>query len=88
MFVYTPLQLRQLLYEDLSIPIISPFLSNPIGQNLQPLATIHPTYNPLKTSGILPAITYSQQPKSKSQNHLQNKPSPSIKDKKIHWIKF
>ena len=63
------------------MPLTSPFLSNPPSQYLQPLATIHPDYNPFKTSGILPAITYPLQPKPESQIQPQNKPSPSRKDK-------
>ena len=76
MFVYTPYQSRQTLYKDLSIPLSSPFLSNSTSQNFQPLTTIHPDHNLLKSNGIFPAITYPIQPKTETQSQSQNKPSP------------
>ena len=75
MFVYTPHQSRQSLYKDLSIPLTSPLLSNSTSQNFQPLTTIHPNHNPLKSNGIFPAITYPIQPKIETQSQSQNKPS-------------
>ena len=77
MFVYTPHQSRQSLYKNLSIPLASPFLSNSISQNFQPLTTIHPNHNPLKNSGILLATTFPIQPKIETQNQSQNKSSPN-----------
>ena len=74
-FVYTLHQSRQSLYKDLSIPLTSPFLSNSTNQNFQPLTAIHPNHNPLKSSGILLAITYPLQSKIVSQSQSQNKPS-------------
>ena len=77
MFIYTPHQSRQSLYKDLSLPLTSLFLSNSTSQNFQPLTTIHPNHNPIKSSGISPAITYPVQPKIETQSQLQNKPSPN-----------
>ena len=63
MLAYTPFQHQQSLYKDLSIPLTSPFSSTSPGQNVQPLAMKHPNYNPFKTSGIFPTITYPSPPK-------------------------
>ena len=68
MSVYTLHQSRQSLYKDLSIPLSSPFLSNSPSQNFQPLTTIHLDHSPLKSSRILPAITYPLQSKPESQS--------------------
>ena len=82
MFVYTPYQPRQSLYKDLYIPLTSSFSSTSPRQNLQPLAMTHPDYNPFKTSGTLPAITYPFPHKPTSQARPQNEPSPRKKKKK------
>ena len=78
--VQMPLQSRQSLYKDLSVPPTSPFSPTSPYQNLQPLVITHPDYNPFKPSGIFPAITYSTlQPEP--QGKPQNEPSPIKKDK-------
>ena len=81
MLVYTSYRPRQSLYEDLSIPLTTPFSSTSPGQNLQPLAMKHPNYNPLKPSRIFPAITYPAPLKLEPQARSQNEPSPKKKDK-------
>ena len=85
MFIYTPYQPQQSLYKDLSIPLTSPFSSTSPGQNLQPLAMTYPDYNPFKTSGIFPDITYTLPPKLEPQAKPQDEPS-SNKRTKNHYI--
>ena len=79
--VHMPLQSRQSLYKDLSVPLNSPFSPTSPYQNLQPLVTRHPDYNPFKPSRIFPAITYSTLSQPKPQSKPQNEPSPIKKDK-------
>ena len=76
-----PLQSRQSLYKDLSVPPTSPFSPTSSYQNLQPLVITHLDYNPFKPSGIFPAITYSTLPQPESQSKPQNESSPIKKDK-------
>ena len=70
MHVYMPIQPRQLLYKDLSVPLTSPFSPTSPYQNLQPLAITHPNHNPFKPSGIFPGMSYSVPPQTKPQTSL------------------
>jgi len=81
MHVHTPYQPQQLLYNDLSMPLASPFSPTSSYQNLQPLAMTHPNHNPFKPSGVFPGITHSVPPQPEPQTNPQNDSPPMKKDK-------